>query len=115
MKYGRSGGAERRVVKRDAAPVAAESILRLALRKYGLDKDIARYKFVLHWKEIVGEDIARRTRPECLRNKALVVRVSESVWAQELEFQKEVILRRLRKFIDPELEVTDVQFYVAPA
>ena len=94
------------------APLAAEKVLALALKKYGLDKDIARYKFVLHWKEIVGEEIAKRTRPECIRKNALVVRVSSSTWAQELGFQKDIILARLKKFLSGDAAVSDIQFYV---
>ncbi len=93
-------------------PVAAEKVLALALKKYGIDKDIARYKFVLHWKEIVGEEIAKRTRPECIRKDALVVRVANSAWAQELGFQKDVILARLKKFLSGDGAVSDIQFYV---
>ncbi|MFM1848473.1 MAG: hypothetical protein RL417_1947 [Pseudomonadota bacterium] len=93
-------------------PLAAEKVLALALKKYGIDKDIARYKFVLHWKEIVGEEIAKRTRPECIRKDALVVRVANSSWAQELSFQKDIILVRLKKFLSGETAVSDIQFYV---
>lgn len=98
---------------RRKAPERIQSILSLALRKSGLDRDIARYNFVLHWKEIVGEDVAERTRPECFRNGALVVRVADSAWAQELSFQKESILKRLKKFMGDPCDVSDVQFYVA--
>jgi len=97
---------------RRASPEKAQKVLTLALKKFGIDKDIARYKFVLHWKEIVGDDVAERSRPECFRNGALVVRVSTSTWAQELSFQKEAILKRLRKFVDADTVVEDVQFYV---
>ncbi|MBN8548583.1 MAG: DUF721 domain-containing protein [Deltaproteobacteria bacterium] len=97
---------------RRSSPEKIQQVLTSALRKFGLDKDIARYKFVLHWREIVGADVAERTRPECFRNGALVVRVSTSTWAQELSFQKEAILRRLRNFVDAETVVNDVQFYV---
>lgn len=93
-------------------PLAAEKVLALALKKYGIDKDIARYKFVLHWKEIVGEEIAKRTRPECIRKDALIVRVVNSSWAQELSFQKEVILARLKRFLSNDATVGDIQFYV---
>jgi predicted nucleic acid-binding Zn ribbon protein len=104
--------AEGNVVRRKS-PEKAQKILTLALKKFGIDKDIARYKFVLHWREIVGDDVAERSRPECFRNGALVVRVSSSTWAQELSFQKDAILRRLKAFVGSEMEVNDVQFYVA--
>ena len=98
--------------KRKRLPEGVGSILNLALKRYGLDKDIARYQFILHWKEIVGEEIALRAQPECIRGNALVVRVKDSTWAQELSFQKEVILKRINKFLGDELNLDDVQFYV---
>jgi predicted nucleic acid-binding Zn ribbon protein len=97
---------------RKAAPVVAQQVLQSALAKLGLDKEIARYKFVLHWTEIVGEEIAQRAKPECIKNRALVVRVTDSAWAQELSFQKKVILTRLKRFLDAGDMVDDVIFYV---
>lgn len=93
-------------------PALASDVLKRAFRRYGIDKQLARYQFVLHWSEIVGAEIAKRAQPECIRNKALVVRVSDSAWAQELSFQKQVILRRLRRFIQQDQVVEDVVFYV---
>ena len=101
-------------MKRDrSSPTAVETILSNALKQAGLDERIARYDFVLHWPQIVGEEIAKRTRPECIRGRCLVVRVIDSVWAQELSFQKQVILKRLQRFVDAEPGVKDISFYVA--
>lgn len=89
-----------------------ESVLKGALRQCGLDQDIARYRFVTHWSEIVGESIAERTRPECIRQGQLVVRVLDSVWAQELSFRRDAILKRLQRFLDSGEIVSDIRFYV---
>lgn len=99
---------------RQARPVQVQGVLARALKRYGLDKEIARYNFVLHWGDIVGDHLARRTKPECIRNRALVVGVSSSAWAQELSFQKQVILSRLREYLDQHEVVDDVTFYVRP-
>lgn len=98
--------------QRGANPIPAEEVLKKALARLGLDREIARYRFVLHWKEIVGEEIAKRSKPECIKNRALVVRVADSAWAQELSFQKHVILTRLRRYLDQKEIVEDVIFYV---
>lgn len=98
-----------------AEPTAVQDILRMALRSSGLDKHVARYQFVLHWKDVVGADIAARTRPECLKNGVLVVRVTDSAWAQELSFQKALILERLKKYVAEDEVLRDVYFYVAGA
>lgn len=83
------------------------------LSKYNLDKEFARYEFVLHWAEIVGAEIAKRTKPECIRNRTLVVAVVNAAWAQELSFNKTMIIRRLKERLsDPDI-ITDVSFYVS--
>ena len=98
---------------RNRAPVKAAAILSQALRRYGLDKDIAKYQFVAHWAEIVGEEIAKRTKPDQIRGGVLVIRVNNSIWAQELSMRKEVILARLQSFAPEAGIVRDIQFLVA--
>lgn len=98
--------------KRTAAPDAASEILAKVLKRSRLDRDLARYNFVLQWEEIVGKDIAKRTRPEGIRGRTLLVNVSDPVWAQELSFQREVILGRLAKVVKSSELVTDIRFRV---
>lgn len=93
-------------------PVAVSQVLGPLLKRHGLDKKIARYEFVRRWPEIVGEEISKRTRPECFRGNTLVVRVCNSVWAQELSFYKQVILKRLRRHLTQGQVVDDLLFQV---
>lgn len=85
-------------------PVGVQNILAAALKKYGLDKKIAKYNFVLNWPEIVGEEVAKRTKPQGIRDQALFVTVTDSSWAQELSFYKEAILSRLQQFMQNDLQ-----------
>ena len=94
------------------SPKLVRELLRNAFQKFGLDRQLDRYQFVLHWREIVGDEIARLSKPESIHGKALVVRVSNSAWAQELSFQKQIILKRLRKFIPSDNPVQDIVFRV---
>ena len=102
----------RHTEKVSAKPVPLHGVLESALRRLGLDRDIARYKFVLHWDEIMGADIAKRTRPESLRGGLLRIRVCDSVWAQQLSFYKASIIKRLKKFVAAEEVIEDVMFFV---
>ena len=97
---------------RNCAPSSAANVLKKALRRHGLDREIDRYRFVLHWLEIMGEPAGKRTRPESLRNGLLRVSVPDSTWAQELSFYKDVIISRLRRYLDEKEAVQDVKFYV---
>ena len=52
----------------------------------------------LLWPELVGEAIARRSRPVALeQGGVLVVAVKGAVWRQELSFQALELTRRLRE------------------
>ena len=93
--------------------LGVDQVLTRTLAQYGIEEKLTRYRFVLHWDEIVGPEIAKRTRPECVRGDSLVVRVSDSAWAQELSFQKHVILSRLSKFLERGHVVRDIKFYVS--
>ncbi len=90
----------------------ASAILEKAFRKYGLEDKITRYKFVSHWNDIMGEGISKRSRPEFIKNKTLYIKVADSGWAQELSFQKDIILKRLQRFLEQEAVVTDLRFII---
>jgi len=93
------------------APKDVGSILKRVLKTHGLEKKLARYEFILQWKEIVGAEIAKRAKPEYLRGDTLIVLVESSIWAQELSFQKDIILRRLKRFSDFE-GLNDIHFKI---
>mgnify|MGYP001367813505 CR=1 FL=1 len=92
---------------------SAKSILLRAFKKYGLEDNIAKYKFVSHWPEIMGRAIAERSRPEYIRKNTLYISVNDSSWLQELSFQKSVILKRLQRFIAQDTEIKDIRFFVS--
>lgn len=99
--------------RRRRQPQPVQAALESAFRRFGIGDRLAKYTFVLHWKEIVGEEIAKRSFPERIRNGVLKVKVSNSVWAQELTFQKQIILNRLKKHLSEGQDVHDIKFYVA--
>ncbi len=105
-------GNEASVKERGGSPAAVDSVLSSALKQVGLDERVARYNFVLKWPEIAGEEIAGRSRPECIRGKCLVIRVVDSVWAQELSFHKQAILVRLKRHLREGEMIEDVAFVV---
>lgn len=100
------------IYRRPSKPLAVETILRGVLANSGLDKRLAAYRWVTHWEEIVGIGIARRTRPRSLKGGTLTVEVTDSAWAQELQFRSEVIISRLGKFVDNDELVRDIRFVV---
>ena len=89
-----------------------KAILSKALARHGLDKKVERYEFILHWPEIVGETIASISKPECIMNRALIVRVVHSAWAQELAFMKPVLIQKISPYLKKGDFVDDIIFRV---
>ncbi|UCG53228.1 MAG: DUF721 domain-containing protein [Candidatus Latescibacterota bacterium] len=48
------------------------------------------------WAEVVGEEIAARTRAVRIDKGTLYVNVDHSAWTHELHFMEKEILKRLR-------------------
>lgn len=89
-----------------------KGILSKALAHKGLDKGIERYEFILHWEEIVGESLARISKPECILNRALIVRVVHSTWAQELAFMKPVLIQKVLPYLRKGDTIDDIVFRI---
>ena len=66
------------------------------------------------WPDIVGKNLASRSRPERVDRGVVWVAVEGSAWAQELRMMREIILERLRsRSPDPSL-FKDLRFGVRP-
>jgi hypothetical protein len=61
------------------------------------------------WTETVGPDIAAAARPSLIRGKVLWVKVSDSVWMQQLHLQKMILLEKLNRNLAGE-KLTDIHF-----
>jgi len=61
------------------------------------------------WTEVVGETLARRCRPVAVYKGVLQVEVVDSVWIQELQMQKRVLLERARRVASGS-GLTDIRF-----
>ena len=99
--------------KLSKTPDSIKSILSAVLKKHGLETKLAKYDFVLHWPEIVGPEIAKRTKPLQIRNGILTVAVQNSIWAQELTFNKKMIIKKLvERAGEQNNSVKDIHFNV---
>lgn len=77
-------------------PTAVASVLASTLAGYRIAEKIQEYAAFPQWESIVGEDIAKVTKPEkILRSRILVVRVLDAAWAQELAMKKPTILDQI--------------------
>lgn len=68
---------------------------------------------VLCWPQVVGGVVAAQTRPVALQRGTLIVATSSAAWAQNLAFERQVLLQKLKRklggIILPD-ELVDIRF-----
>ena len=65
------------------------------LKGFGLDERLHQYRALIIWEEVVGPQIAKRTRPVRIREGVLEVNVDQPTWMQQLQLMKPKILTQL--------------------
>lgn len=68
---------------------------------------------VLHWRRIVGENLARLARPLYVEDGVLHLAVASPVVANELRLWKRELLQKLDQHA-PKSQVRDLRFHLAP-
>jgi predicted nucleic acid-binding Zn ribbon protein len=89
-----------------------KGILAKALAHKGLDEKVERYAFILSWPEIVGETLAKISKPDHISRRVLIVTVAHSAWAQELTFMKPALLQKLKPYLRKGDIIEDMVFRV---
>ena len=93
-------------------PENIREVLSRAISRSKLRSELKKFEFKNHWKTIVGDKIASHAKPAGFRGTALIVQVDSSAWAQELSFQKNTILSRIRRFVPDNKIISDIVFSV---
>lgn len=74
-----------------------EQVLPSVMKKIGLEQPMWEQVLSREWETLVGEQVARHTRPGRLQHGILYVYVANSVWLAELRrFAEKALLERLQ-------------------
>ncbi len=84
-------------------------ILDTLVSRLGIKKQLKKAEVIKDWESIVGKKIADETKAELVKGKTLFVNASSPVWAQELEFLKPELLKKIRQKIGQGI-ITDIRF-----
>ncbi|MEW6685540.1 MAG: DUF721 domain-containing protein [Candidatus Edwardsbacteria bacterium] len=76
-------------------PEAVGSILKRVISDLGIEKKLKEEEAILQWPEVVGPLIAGKTLPFRVERGKLFVKVSSSVWMQQLIFLRPQIVEKL--------------------
>ena len=79
------------------------------IKKKGLEKGINQQKAVEVWEEVVGQKIKEHTEPLEVKFGVLTVKATNPVWRQELQFQKNDIIKSINKKLI-KATIKDVRF-----
>ena len=83
--------------------------LRSFVKKEGLDKGIQEQKALSVWPRVVGENISANSIAKSISSGILIVEVSNAVWRQELQLQKNIIIEKINKVLTRKT-IKDIRF-----
>jgi predicted nucleic acid-binding Zn ribbon protein len=95
----------------EKASAKVGEILPRVLELMGLDDKFEEAKLLQGWVDVVGPEIAKRSRPRMLRDGILFIEVENSVWMQELWFHQQKIIDRIREEY-PKVEVKGIRLEI---
>jgi predicted nucleic acid-binding Zn ribbon protein len=78
-----------------SAFVKVSDILPAILKKIGLTRKLEEAEILSLWADVVGDEIAARTRAVKFVRGVLYVHVSHGAWMQELHFMEKEILGKI--------------------
>ena len=92
-------------------PQPIKNVIAELLARRGVGSQLAAEARQQAWQEVVGEQMARFTRCGKISRQRLEVIVANSTLIQELTFQKQQIVSRLKE-VAPEMNIRDIRFRV---
>jgi hypothetical protein len=88
---------------------SVKDLLGRTLGKFGLKKQAGQWKIVESWPRIVGESLAKVSRPKYVIAGVLYVGTSSSSWANELDCRKTQILSLIKEHLG-ETSIREIRF-----
>jgi len=90
-------------------PTPIRTLLASLIATKGWEGRVELHQVFTFWDELLGADIARQAQPHVIRKTVLWVRVSDSVWMQQLHLLKGMILEKLNSRLKKN-KLTDLRF-----
>ncbi len=109
MNAARARRSTRKGTKAKKQPVAVAQALEEFAVALGIDATLRRYAVLTEWEVIVGEQIARVTKPQRVESGILYVGVASAPWRAELTLQRREIIRKVNDAIGTNV-IKDIRF-----
>jgi hypothetical protein len=76
-------------------PTDLGSLLASVLTQKDWQRRLRLHQLFLFWDEVVGREIARHAQPQVIKGDVLWLAVTDSIWMQQLQFERHHILELL--------------------
>ena len=77
------------------SPTDLGSLLATVLTQKDWQRRMRLHQVFLFWDEVVGSEIARHAQPQVIKGDVLWLAVSDSIWMQQLQFERHHLLKLL--------------------
>lgn len=81
-------------------PIAVKEIIEGFLKQAKQEKESQQEAILRNWGKIVPKQAQSCTRPVAIKNKALIIVVSNSAWLHQLSMSKEKIIKKIERFTE---------------
>jgi len=92
-------------------PLHIEDILQQVMASFRKDSAGDLLTISKQWKQAAGDVFANESRPGAIKDKKLIVYVSNSGWIQEFQFNKAIIIEKLNDIMGKQL-ISDIIFKI---
>ena len=89
------------------------SIIDTVLKTYRRESDGELIQVWQVWDGIVGDVIAKNTKPAAFKGRILLVYVTSSTWVHQLQFLKDEMIAKLNEALGKSL-IEDLKFKIGP-
>ncbi|MFO1463811.1 MAG: DUF721 domain-containing protein [bacterium] len=95
--------------RRTDSPESLGDILKGSLEKWDFGPTLLRYEVVEKWPDLVGPQVAAKSRAVGLQGDILLVEVVHPAWVQELNLLKNQLLAKIARLF-PRSGVKNIRF-----
>ena len=84
------------------------SVIEKLLRAYGYDEQLKRIKVKEYFKELVGEQIAKKISNIYIKDKKMIVKIDSAVMRNELQYVKSELIKKVNQFARDKEYINDI-------
>ena len=98
--------------RKKTKPTAIKCILEQFFKEHEGQRELLQSQIVKYWDQIMPEGSGEYTRPITIKNKQLIIGVTNSAWLHEVTLNKNTIIKNLEKLIKTE-DIIDIRFKIS--